>query len=134
MWRLPDTMMGSRNGLSGCDTHACSGMVRIGRRRSSIAASRELEPATACRMAPACGSNRCVGVRQREMPALGIHDVEVELVAESLKKRNGLRVERHSLDGEIIGAHDRGIAPRVAAAEISFLQDCNVADAVILGE
>jgi hypothetical protein len=68
------------------------------------------------------------------MPALGIHDVEVELVAEILKKRNGFRVKGDPLDGQVIGAHDRGIAPGVAAAEPTLLQNRNVADAVILGE
>ena len=47
MWRLPETTIGSRNGFSGWDTHACSGTVRIGSRNPAMAATRELEPATA---------------------------------------------------------------------------------------
>ena len=41
-------MIWSRNGFSGTDTQACSGMVRIGRRKPAIFATSELEPATAC--------------------------------------------------------------------------------------
>ena len=41
-------MMASRNGLSGCETHACNGIVRIGSLNPALAAMTELIPATAC--------------------------------------------------------------------------------------
>src|SRR5262249_21186491 len=61
-----------RNGLSGCDTQACSGMVRIGRHKSSIAATPELEPATAWRVGPACTVARLVSTANPRFSPFGM--------------------------------------------------------------
>ena len=39
--------MGSSNGFKGCETQACNGTDRIGSRKPAMAATSELEPATA---------------------------------------------------------------------------------------
>ena len=67
-------------------------------------------------------------------PPLRIHDVEIKLVGQPLVKLHRLGVEANACGGEVVGANHRGVARRVAATQISFLQYGNVRDAVILGE
>ena len=79
---------------------------------------------------PDCG----IGVRQRQLAPLRIHDVEIKLVGQPLIKLHRLGVEANACRGEVVGANHRGVARRVAATQIGFLQHGNVRDAVILGE
>jgi hypothetical protein len=73
-------------------------------------------------------------MRKREMPALRIHDVEIELVAQVRKQRNRLGIERHAFDGKIVRAYDGGVPRGVAAGQISLFQNGDIANAMILGE
>ena len=84
--------------------------------------------------APARGAHRRVGMREREVPALRIHDVHVEVVGEVFPERQRFVVEPHALRRQVVGADDGGVAAGVAAAEIALLEDRDIGDAVIAGE
>ena len=71
---------------------------------------------------------------ERDDAALGQHDVVVEIAAEPLIELQGHLVERRALGEEIVGAHDGGVAPGIAAAEPALLDDRDIADIVRLGE
>ena len=77
---------------------------------------------------------RGIGMRQRQLSPLRIHDVEINLVRQPLIKLYRLGVKANARGGEVIGANHRGITRRIAATQVGFLQHGNVRDAVILGE
>ena len=78
--------------------------------------------------------DRGIGMRQRQLAPLRIHDVEIKLVRQPLIELHRLGVKANPRGGEVIGANDRRIARRVAAAQVGFLKHCDIRDAVILGE
>ena len=84
--------------------------------------------------APARRAQRRIRVRQREMAALGIHHVDVEIVRQPAPQLDGLLVELDALGRQIVGADDRGVARRVAAGEPTLVQDAHVLDAVLRGQ
>ena len=71
-------------------------------------------------------------VRQDHKSALAEHDVEVQLAREPLVEAQREVVEARALREEVVGAHDRRVAPGVAAAEPAALEDRHVADPVVL--
>ena len=84
--------------------------------------------------APAHGPDGGIGVGQRQMAALGVLQVEVQLVAQPAPEIQRLGVELHTLRGEVVGPHDGGVASRVAAAEIALVEHGNVGDPVVRGQ
>ena len=84
--------------------------------------------------APREGVALAVGVEEVDEPALGMHDVVVDLGLEPLPEVERVRVELRVARQEVVGPHDRGVAPDVAAADVSPLQHGHVGDAVLGGE
>ena len=80
--------------------------------------------------APARGAHCGVGVREGEMPALRIHDVDVDLFGEAAKQLDGFLVKGDAFRREIVCADDRCVARRVAAAQPCLVEHGNIADAV----
>ena len=77
---------------------------------------------------------RAVGVREREVPVLREHEVEVELGREPLVELHALRVERGALRSAVVGPDDGRVAAGRAGADVALLDDRHVGDAVVLGE
>ncbi|MNC29736.1 hypothetical protein D3C75_779990 [compost metagenome] len=73
-----------------------------------------------------------IGVRQGQLAAMGVHDVEVEFVGQAFEHPHRLGVETHTFAGQVVGADHGGIARGVAAAQIALFQHRNVCDAVVL--
>ena len=73
-------------------------------------------------------------VGECEDAALAQHDVEAELVREALIESQRQLVDTRALGIEIVRADDRGVSARVAASQPTFLDDRNVADAMVPGE
>ena len=80
------------------------------------------------------GPDRGIGMRQRQLTPLRVHDVEIKFIRQPLIELHRLGVEANARGGEVIGANHRRIARRIAAAQIGFLEHRDVGDAVILGE
>src|SRR5689334_10585714 len=70
-------------------------------------------------------------MRQREMPALGIEQVEIELAREIHPQLQAGVVELHALGREVVRTDDGGVARGVAATEIALFEHDDVADAMI---
>ena len=51
--------------------------------------------------------------------------------AASVVERQRAVVEGHTLGGQVVRAHDGGVAPRSAAAQIALVDNGNVGDAVV---
>ena len=79
---------------------------------------------------PARGAHGRIRVREREVPALRIEDVEVELLAEAAVEPHRFLVEGDAFGGQVVGADDGGVAAGVAAAEIALVEHGDVAHAV----
>ena len=75
-----------------------------------------------------------IGMGERQMAALGIEDVEVELAGEAAEQADRLVVEPHPFGRQVVGTDDSRVARRVAAAEPALVEHRDVGDAVILGE
>ena len=75
-----------------------------------------------------------IGMRQRQLAPLRIHDVEIKFIRQPLIKLHRLGIKANPRGGEVIGANDRCIACCVAAAQVGLLEHRNIRDAVILGE
>ena len=73
-------------------------------------------------------------MRQHELPALREHHVEVEDVREILPELHRVLVELGVAVEQVVRADDGGVAPHIAAADPTFLEHGDVADAVQLGE
>src|SRR3546814_3569790 len=69
-------------------------------------------------------------MRQGQNATLAEHDVEVELLAQSLPQLQRMLVDRRRFVPEIVGAADGGVAAGVAAADPALLQHRDVAAAV----
>ena len=74
---------------------------------------------------------RAVGVREREVPVLREHHVEVEVGGELLVELDALRVERGALGRAVVRADDRRVPPGRARADVALLEDRDVGDAVV---
>ena len=79
-------------------------------------------------------AQRRIVVRQGEVAHLAEHDVEVQICRETFVQLHGTVVEPDALRGEVVGAHDRGVAPGAPAAHVPLVEDGDVGDAVVLGE
>ena len=71
-------------------------------------------------------------MQEYEYAARAVHHVEVELARQPLPK-----LERHLVEvrvgiEQIVRAHDRGVAPGVAAAEVALLEHGDVGETVLL--
>ena len=84
--------------------------------------------------APARRAHRRVRVREREVPALGVHHVDVEIVRQPAPQADGLFVELHAFGRQVVGADDRGVARGVAARQPALVEHADVFDAVLGGE
>src|SRR3546814_9662636 len=62
------------------------------------------------------------------------HHVVVEILGEALPQLQCMLVERRRLVPQVVGAHDGGVAPGVAAAQPAALHHRDGADAVQLGQ
>jgi hypothetical protein len=78
--------------------------------------------------------HRSVRVREREMPVLREHEVEVELVREPLVQPHAFPVEGRALGRPVVRADDRRVAPGRPRADVRLLEDADVADTVALRE
>ncbi len=78
------------------------------------------------------GDHRPVRVREREVPVLGEHEVEVELVREALVEADALPVEGRALGRAVVRADDRRVAARRPRSDVRLLEDRHVFDAVAL--
>src|SRR5918998_717936 len=67
---------------------------------------------------PAHGPYRGVAVRQREVPALGVEQVEVEIVRQVLEQPDALVVELYALRREVVRANDRRVPARPPRPDI----------------
>ncbi len=74
------------------------------------------------------------GVGQHHHPALGEHDVVVQLLGQAFPQLYGVVVETGAFIEQVVGADDGGVAAGVAAAQPALFQDGDVAHAVLLGE
>lgn len=63
--------------------------------------------------------------------ALGIHEVEVELVGELVEQRHRLDVERNAFVAQVVGADRHRVARDVAAAQPAPFEHRDVGDAVL---
>ncbi len=72
------------------------------------------------------------GVREVEHAALAQHDVEVQLLRQRLEELQRVLINRGAFIPQVVRAHDRGVAPGVAAAEPTTLEHRDLADAVLL--
>ena len=73
-------------------------------------------------------------MRQAQHATLAEHDVEVEVLRQTLEQLQRLLVKVRALVPQVVGPDDGGVAPGVAAADPPFLEDGNVGDAVFLGQ
>ena len=69
-----------------------------------------------------------------EHAARAVHHVEIELLRQPLPQLEGQLVEMRIRIEMVVGAHDRRVAPRVAAAEPSLFEHGYIAEAMLLGE
>ena len=83
---------------------------------------------------PARGAQRRIGVRERQVAALGVHQVDVELDRKIAPELDRLLVEGDAFRRQIVGADDRGVAGGVAAAEVAPIEHRDVGDAVVARE
>ena len=83
---------------------------------------------------PAHGPQRGVVMGERQVAALGIEDVETELVREVAKQADRLVVEPHPFRRQVVGADDGGVARGIAAAEPALVEHRDIGDPVVLGE
>ena len=78
--------------------------------------------------------HRAVRVRERQVPVLREHEVEVELLREPLVQPDALAVERRALGRAVVRADDRRVPARRARADVRLLEDRDVRDPVPLRE
>ncbi len=78
--------------------------------------------------------HRAVRVRERQVPVLREHEVEVELVRQALVQPHALAVEGRALGRAVVRADDRRVAPGRARADVRLLEDRDVRDPVALRE
>ncbi len=78
--------------------------------------------------------HRAVRVRERQVPALREHEVEVELRREPLVQADALAVEVRPLGCAVVRADDRRVPARRARADVRLLEHGDVADPVVLRE
>ena len=72
-----------------------------------------------------------MGLGQHHHPARAEHDVEIQILAQSLIETPRLFVDRRRIVVQIVGANDRRVAPGIAAAQPALLDNRHLADAVI---
>jgi len=70
-------------------------------------------------------------VCQGEMPARGIKQVQVKVGGEVLPQAHRFVIKLHALGREVVGADDGGVAPGVAAADVTLLDHGDIGDAVV---
>ena len=75
-----------------------------------------------------------VRVSEIEHSPLAEHEVKVQLLAQGFPQLQGMLVEVGIGLKQIIGAHDGGVAPGIAAADPALFEHRNVRDAVQFGE
>ena len=78
--------------------------------------------------------HRAVRVRERQVPVLREHEVEVELVRQAFVQPDALAVEGRAFGRAVVRADDRRVAARRARADVGLLEDGDVADPVPLRE
>ena len=81
--------------------------------------------------APAHGAHCGIGMRQGEVSAFRIEQVQVEIGRQVLPQAQRLVVERNPFRGQIVGSDDGGVAAGIAAADIAFFEHRHIGDAVI---
>ena len=71
---------------------------------------------------------------QREVAPLGIEQVEIQFAGEVAEEVDTLLVEPRAVAREVVRANDCRVAPGAAPADVAFLEDRHVGDAVVPGE
>ena len=84
--------------------------------------------------APREGVELAVGVAEVEHAALRHHHVVVQLPLQPLPELQRMRIELRVALQQVVRPHDRGVAPDIAAAELSPAPAPRRSDAVVLGE
>ena len=83
---------------------------------------------------PAHGAQRALGVGQREVPALGVEQVDVQVLRQLGKEPHAFLVELDPFDRQIVGADDGRVAAGVAAADVALVEHGDVGHAVVAGQ
>ena len=73
-------------------------------------------------------------VGQHHHAALGIHDVVIEVLRQPVPQVQRMLVEGGAFLPQIVGAHDGGVAARVAATQPALVQHRYIGDAMHLGQ
>ena len=77
---------------------------------------------------------RAIGVREREVPVLREHEVEVELGGEPLVESDALLVEGRALRRAVVRADDGRVPAGGTGADVALLEDRDVRDPVVTRE
>ena len=75
-----------------------------------------------------------VGMEQVDDAALGMHDVVVQRLFQPFPQFQRVGIELGIARHHVIGAHDRGVAPDIAAADIALFQHRDIAQPVFGGQ
>jgi hypothetical protein len=81
--------------------------------------------------APAHRAQRGIGMGERQMPALRIHQVECELLGEAAEQRHRFRIEPHAVRRQVVRADDGGVARGVAAGQVALVEHRHPADSPV---
>ena len=73
-----------------------------------------------------------VGMVEIDHPALRHHRVEIQLLLQPLPLLQRMGEKRLIALKQVVGPHDRGVAPDIARAEIALLEHRHIGDAVVL--
>jgi hypothetical protein len=84
--------------------------------------------------APAHGAQGRIGMRQGEVAAVGVKQIQVEFLRQILPQGQRLVVKLDPFRRQVVGTDDGGVASGVAAADIAFFQYRDVGDAMIASQ
>ena len=71
---------------------------------------------------------------QHQLAALGQHDVVIQVLLQPFPQFQRMRIEFRIARQKVIGPHNRGIAPHIAAADIALFQHGDVFQPMLLGQ
>ena len=80
---------------------------------------------------PAHCAHRRIRVGQRQVAALGEHDVEVQVGRHCFVEIKRAVVERHAFWSQVVRTNDGGVTPRSAASEVCLVEHGHICDAVV---
>ena len=77
---------------------------------------------------------RAIGMEQVQDPALADHRVVIQVLLQPFPQLQRPFIEMMILRHHVVGAHDRGVAPRIAHADQAALQHGDIGEAMLLGQ